>query len=142
MANQQQKENSFLGSGWAFPVTFSAGNYQLAQSSYETNINESINVILLTKNGERCFEPQFGSGLNQFYFRSMDGTLKTEMRDAVQSSLLLNEPRITVNSVDVEFTDIPGGIVSVNISYTYNMTNTRHNYVFPFHVKEGTNLIK
>lgn len=141
MANQQ-KENSFLGSGWAFPVTFSAGNYQVAQSSYENNINESINVILLTKNGERCFEPQFGSGLNQFYFRPMDGTLQTEMRDAVRSALLLNEPRITVNDVVVQFADILAGIVQINISYTYNMTNTRHNYVFPFHVKEGTNLIK
>lgn len=137
-----QKENSFLGSGWAFPVAFSAGNYQLMQSSYESNINESINIILLTKNGERCFEPQFGSGLNQFYFRSMDATLKTEMCDAVRSSLLLNEPRITVNSVDVEFTDMLTGLISINISYTYNMTNTRHNYVFPFHLKEGTNLIK
>jgi uncharacterized protein len=140
--DNQQKENSFLGSGWAFPVSFSTGNFQLMQSSYESNINESINIILLTKNGERCFEPQFGSGLNQFYFRTMDGTLKTEMSDAVSSSLLLNEPRITVNSVDVEFTDVPGGVVSINISYTYNMTNTRHNYVFPFYIKEGTNLIK
>lgn len=138
----QQKENSFLGSGWAFPVQFSAGNYQLAQSSYETNINESINVILLTKNGERAFDPQFGSGLNQFYFRTMDGAFKTEMRDAVQSSLLINEPRITVNEVIVEFADLTGGIVNINIAYTYNMTNTRHNYVFPFYVKEGTNLVK
>lgn len=136
----QQKENSFLGSGWSFPVTFSAGNFQLGQSSYENNINESINIILLTKNGERCFEPQFGSGLNQFYFRPMDGTFKTEMRDAVRSALLLNEPRITVTDVSVEFADITGGLVAISISYIYNMTNTRHNYVFPFHVKEGTNL--
>jgi phage baseplate assembly protein W len=138
----QQKENSFLGSGWSFPVSFSAGNFLLNQSSYVDNINESINIILLTKNGERCFEPQFGSGLNQFYFRTMDGTLITEMKDAINAALLLNEPRITVTDVSVEFTDIPCGIVSLNIAYAYNLTNTRHNYVFPFHLKEGTNLIK
>jgi hypothetical protein len=136
----QQKENSFLGSGWSFPVTFSAGNFQLGQSSYEDNINESINIILLTKNGERCFEPQFGSGLSQFYFRPMDGTLKTEMKDAVSMALLLNEPRITVTQVNVDFADLQGGLVEISISYLYNMTNTRHNYVFPFYIKEGTNI--
>lgn len=138
--DNQQRENSFLGSGWAFPVTFSVGNYQLMRSSYEQNINESINIILLTNNGERCFEPQFGSGLQQFFFRQMDGTLKGEIKDAVQSALLHNEPRITVTNVSVEYADIQGGLVEITISYVYNMTNTRHNYVFPFYLNEGTNL--
>jgi phage baseplate assembly protein W len=134
------RENSFLGSGWSFPVTFSVGNFQLTQSSYEDNINESINIILQTKNGERCFEPQFGSGLQQFFFRTMDETLKGEIREAVKTSLLFNEPRITVKDVNVIYTDLLNGFVEINISYMYNQTNTRHNHVFPFHLKEGTNL--
>jgi len=134
------KENSFLGSGWSFPVTFSVGNYQLNQSSYEDNINESINIILKTKNGERCFEPQFGSGIQQFFFKPMDETLKGEISDAVASSLLLNEPRITVIAVSVDFLDLQSGLTEVTITYVYNQTNTRHNHVFPFHLKEGTNL--
>jgi uncharacterized protein len=131
---------NFLGSGWSFPVTFSIGNYQLNLSKYEENINENINIILLTKNGERSFEPQYGSGLSQFFFRPMDETLKGEIKDAVKSSLLNNEPRITVTNVDVNFTDLTIGLVEIVISYVYNQTNTRHNYVFPFHLKEGTNL--
>jgi phage baseplate assembly protein W len=134
------KENSFLGSGWSFPVTFSAGNYQLMTSSYIDNVNESINVILQTNNGERCFEPQFGSGLQQFFFRPMDNTLKGEIKDAVQTALLHNEPRITVTAVSVEYTDLLNGQVDIIISYVYNMTNTRHNYVYPFYLKEGTNI--
>lgn len=133
-------ENSFLGSGWSFPVAFSAGYYQLNLSVYETNINESINVILSTKNGERCFEPQFGSGLQQFLFRKMDEGMKGEIMDAVKTSLLHNEPRITVTDVLVQYTDLQKGLVEIDISYVYNQTNTRHNYVFPFCVKEGTNL--
>ena len=87
-------ENHFLGSGWSFPVTFSMGNYQLNLSAFEDNVNESIDLILQTKNGERCMEPQYGSGLQQFFFRKMDETLKgeiieTPMRDRLWYSLPL-----------------------------------------------------
>ena len=135
-----KRDNAFLGSGWSFPVTFSVGNAQLVLSAYEDNINESIDVILQTNNGERPFEPEFGSGLQQFFFRTMDETLKGEIRNAVKAALLFNEPRITVQDVTVTYADITNGLVNINITYVYNQTNTRHNYVYPFYLKEGTNL--
>ena len=55
-------------------------------------------------------------------------------------TLLDNEPRISVENVDVEYESLQNGLVSVFIEYIYNKTNTRHNYVFPFHLKEATNL--
>jgi uncharacterized protein len=135
-----QLENHFLGSGWSFPVTFSAGNYQLNLTCYEENVRDSIDIILQTRKGERSMDPQFGSGLQQFFFRKMDETLKGEIGEAVKASLLHNEPRITVKEVQVSFTDLVQGVVTIGITYRYNQTNTRHNYVFPFHLKEGTNL--
>jgi phage baseplate assembly protein W len=133
-------ENNYLGSGWSFPVTFSVGNYELDLTSYESNINDSIDIILQTRVGERILESGFGSGLQQFIFRKMDESLKGEIADTVKTSLLHNEPRITVKDVDVDFPDVRNGVVSIAITYVYNQTNTRHNYVFPFHLKEGTNL--
>lgn len=135
-----KQENDFLGSGWSFPVTFSAGNHKLDVTAYKDNIKDSIDIILYTKKGERCLEPQFGLGLQQFFFRKMDETLKGEIVDAVRTSLLHNEPRITVNDVEVDFTDPKNGWIEVKVMYIYNQTNTRHNYVFPFHLNEGTNL--
>lgn len=134
------QDDHFMGSGWSFPVTFSAGNLQLSITDNEDNINESIDIILQTKRGERCLEAQFGSGLQQFFFRKMDETLKGEIADAVKVSLLHNEPRITVKTVDVMYADMMNGLVNITIGYVYNQANTRHNYVFPFHLKEGTNL--
>jgi hypothetical protein len=133
-------ENHFLGSGWSFPVTFSVGNYQVNVTSYEENINESITIILQTKKGERCMDPQFNSGLQQFFFKKADETLKGEISDAVKVSLLHNEPRITVKDVEVDFTDLQNGLAEITVIYVYNQTNTRHNHVFPFYLKEGTNL--
>ncbi|MGB8195358.1 MAG: GPW/gp25 family protein [Chitinophagaceae bacterium] len=133
-------QKQFWGSGWSFPVTFSAGNLQVNTTASEDNINESIHIILQTKKGERNLEPQFGSGLQQFFFRKMDESLKGEIIDAVKVSLLHNEPRITVKDVKAEFADLLNGLVNIRISYVYNQTNTRHNYVFPFYLNEGTNL--
>jgi len=129
-----------MGSGWAFPVSFSDGNYQVNLSSYEENIDDSINAILQTRMGERCMEPQFGSGLQQFVFKKPDASLQAEITEAVRMALLQCYPRITVLSVTTSLTDPVNGLLEVNINYMYNQTNTRHNYVFPFHIKEGTNL--
>lgn len=136
----QIKEKDFLGSGWAFPVTFSAGNYELKLSRYEENIKDSINIILQTRLGERPTAPQFGSGLQQFFFKKMTQTLKGEIRDTIKIALLDNEPRITVLNIEVDFVDPQTGLVEVLVAYRFNKTNTRHNYVFPFYIIEGTNL--
>jgi phage baseplate assembly protein W len=139
---ENKKENVFLGSGWSFPVSFSVGNLQLNLSSNETNINESITIILNTRKGERTLEANFGSGLQQFMFRKIDNSLKGEIIETIQFSLLRYEPRILVKEVRVASTDTLNGLLEILIIYVYKQTNTRHNYVFPFHLKEGTNLAK
>ncbi len=134
------KDKEFLGSGWAFPVTFSSGNYHMITSQYEGNIEDAINVIMQTHFGERPLSPNFGSGLQQYFFKKMNTSLKSEIKNTVEKSLLDNEPRIKVLDVEVIFADFSEGLVEITIDYVYNQTNTRHNYVYPFYVKEGTNL--
>ena len=135
-------ENLFLGAGWSFPVTFFAGNHRLNTTANEANINESINIILNTRKGERTLDSNFGSGLQKFMFKQIDNTLKREIIETIQLSLLHYEPRIVVQEVRVTSTDILNGVVEISIIYDYSQTNTRHNYVFPFHLNEGTNLTK
>lgn len=144
MANAAEKyrKNHFLGSGWYFPVSFTSGNYEVLTAEYEENINQSIHTIMQTKAGTRTMEPQFGSTLQNFFFRQMDETLKGEIIDAVKFALLNNEPRISVNQVTVTYPNQQSDVVNVDIAYTFNQTNTRHNYVYPFHINEGTNLKK
>jgi phage baseplate assembly protein W len=73
-------------------------------------------------------------------FRKIDNTLKGEIVETIQFSLLRYEPRIIVQEVRVAATDLINGVVEILIIYIYAQTNTRHNYVFPFHLNEGTNL--
>ncbi len=134
-------DNSFLGSGWSFPITFSEGNGHVKMTKNEININETIDIILKTKLGERLMDSSFGSGLQKFFFRSTDEKLKSEIEEMVMTSLLINEPRIKVENVTVEYNKSQHGRIDIFIEYVFNQVNTRHNYVFPFYLNEGTNLI-
>jgi phage baseplate assembly protein W len=132
--------SDFLGSGWAFPVSFSTANYRVATNSSIVNINDNIRIIMRTALGQRVFQPLFGSGLGDYQFNKIDATLKGSLASAVKKALLNSEPRISVLNVEVIVTDSAAGIVDISITYMSNQTNTRHNYVFPYHLNEGTNL--
>ncbi len=134
------KESSFLGTGWSFPPTFEQGNYQLTMTKTEDNINQSIDIILKTPRGSRPLQPEFGSNLNRFLFRKLNATCQEEIEQSVKMSLLNDEPRIVVDKVETRLQQDFGSTVAVFIYYTVKQTNSRHNYVYPFSLQEGTNL--
>lgn len=133
-------DSSFWGTGWSFPPTFEAGNQQLNMTSGEANINQSIDCVLQTNRGERSMQPNFGSNLQSFLFRPMDSSLKSDLVDSVKQILLDYEPRIAVESVGVNLVNDDNSRAEVNIVYRIKTTNSRHNYVYPFSLTEGTNL--
>lgn len=136
----ENKSKAFLGVGWAFPVNFSDGDFQLDVSSYEDNVNQNIKVLLETPFGNRMLQPELGSGLERFFFEEINETLLGEINNTVRTTLLNHEPRITIESVDAKVVDEFQGLINVTIIYEFNQTNTRHNYVYPFYINEGTNI--
>lgn len=132
--------NQFLGRGWKFPPEFSRTTRQVLMNESVANINQSINLIFQTQQGERSFQPYFGSNLRSYMFRTWDATLKKEIEQSVFQTLLNDEPRIDVDHVDVQFQTEPEDMVLINVHYTIRQTNSRHNHVFPFSIIEGTNL--
>ena len=58
---------NILGKGWRFPVGIDVhGN--IATSSYEKSIEDSIRIILNTTPGERVMHPDFGCKINEIIF--------------------------------------------------------------------------
>ena len=133
-------ESGFWGSGWSFPPTFNTADNQLQLSHKVDNINQSIDIILSTLQGERSMMPYFGSNVRAFVFRNMDETAKGELIYSVKNSLLDYEPRISVNEVDITIEDAAAPLVRISVDYTVRTTNSRHNHVFPFSVNEGNNI--
>ena len=90
-----------FGKGISFPPRVGADG-RVAWSEGETNIRESIKVILLTELNERLRLPEFGGGLQRFLFEPNTATTRQLIRDRITKALAQWEPRIVVQSVEVE----------------------------------------
>lgn len=127
----------FLGRGWKFPVAVDASG-SIALSEYEDDVREAIRIILMTSKGERVMQPDFGAGLYDYVFASMNSTNLGRIQRAVEDALVKWEPRVQVTAVRVEPDQSELGKLLINIDYRVRATNTRFNLVFPFYLKEQT----
>ena len=132
---------SFLGTGWTFPPAFDKLSFSNAMSSNETDIHESLLIILSTTPGERLMQTEFGCDLKRLVFEKIDSSLINNLNDIIYYALLRFEPRINFESVEILNRNELDGILHIVVNYTIIITNTRHNIVFPFYLLEGTNVI-
>lgn len=126
---------AFLGRGWAFPVTVDPTG-AIAEAEYETDIEQSVRIILGTEPGERVMRPDFGAGLRGLVFEPINTTTMALVQYRVRNALVLWEPRIDSVTVVVS-ADPPLGKLQVDIGYRIRTTNTFYNLVYPFYVQEG-----
>ena len=135
-ATTTSADRSFLGTGWAFPVSLDASG-GVAITSAEEDVRQSIRIILGTNLGERVMRPDFGSGLRAFVFETISTTTLTLLRTRVEDALIRWEPRISVERVDVALPNRSSSQVNISINYRVRATNTFYNLVYPFYLEEG-----
>ncbi|MGE0526253.1 MAG: GPW/gp25 family protein [Bdellovibrionales bacterium] len=106
----------------------------LEQVSYEKAIKESIKIVLLTRRGERVMRPDFGCGINDMVFNSIDAYTISVMKENIVKALGRWEPRI--KNVEVEVRSKHGAEdprFEIEVKYTLIETNSSANLVFPFY---------
>ncbi len=130
---------SFLGRGWKYPVTFKQSSNTVVLSQYEQDIRESLNILLSTERGERVMRPDYGTNVRDLLFEPLDVSTATLVGEEIKKAILLNEPRVFVDSVEAIQEEL-NGYLEVKIEYTIIATNTRSNMVYPFYLNEGTNI--
>ncbi len=126
----------FLGRGISFPIRVEENTGRVVVSGEEENIKESIRIILNTRKGERVRNPEFGCGIYDYAFGTMDYMTLSAMKREVEQSLVYWEPRIENIYVKLE-PDESNGIINISISYVVRSTNNPFNMVFPFYINEG-----
>lgn len=145
-------KKSFLGTGWNFPPTFFKEFWGVEMISDRMDIESSLDILFSTDPGERVMQPTYGCALRKFVFEPMNVSTKTMMEKVIKDSLLLHEPRIIVEKIQI---GLPAdadprliaesnnqGTLPISIDYRIITTNTRYNYVYPFYYTEGTNLVR
>jgi hypothetical protein len=128
---------AFLGVGCAFPPHVQADG-SIAEAVYEEDIRQAIRIIIFTNRGERLMRPDFGAGLNEFVFASVNTTTMTLIETRVRDSLITWEPRIDVLQVTVTADPSERNKLLIDLTYRVRATNTQHNLVYPFYLEEGT----
>ncbi|MFC7524723.1 GPW/gp25 family protein [Parapedobacter sp. GCM10030251] len=129
---------SFLGTGWSFPPQFDNEGGSVEMLSDGEDIRSSLEILLSTRPGERVMFPSYGCNLDELLFEPLTTTMKTYMKDLIQTAILYHEPRIVVDKIELVDTGEMEGRILINIAYTIRSTNSRFNYVFPFYIQEGT----
>ncbi|HEX5705799.1 MAG TPA: GPW/gp25 family protein [Pyrinomonadaceae bacterium] len=112
------------GRGISFPPRVGS-DWRVAWSEGETNVRESIRVILMTEQRERLMLSEFGGGLGLFLFEPNTVTTRHLIKDRIQKALALWEPRIQVEAVTVEEDPTDTQAAVATITYKLVATQTR-----------------
>lgn len=132
--------NSFLGTGWSFPPKFEKETGTIAMVTNEEDIRESLNILLSTSLGERVMQPKYGCDLNDYMFESLSSSVIGYIKDRVKNSILLYEPRIIAEKIDVTADgsfDLIEGKFTIEVEYSIPGTNSRFNYVYNYYQNEA-----
>lgn len=99
----------------------------------------SLNILLSTSLGERVMRPEYGCNLRDYLMDPMNVSMQAYLKKLVEDAIIYFEPRITLEDCTVEF-DQNEGRVLIHIDFRIDATNSRANYVYPYYIKEGTNI--
>lgn len=127
---------AFLGTGWRFPVRADSRG-AIRTVSGERDIEEAIWVIIGTAKGERVMQPDFGCGIHEYAFSTVNTTNRTLIEDSVEEALVRWEPRIEVLDVTTSTAELSEGRLLVSLAYRVRGTNAERNLVYPFYLTGG-----
>lgn len=133
-------QNDFTGTGWKFPIEFRKDLKTVVMLTGDEDIKNSLDVLFSTQVGERIMHSRYGSALSGFLFMPLNRSTKAYMQAVISKEILFNEPRIVVTDIEIQESLNNEGRLDILIEYKITSTNNRYNYVYPFYLKEATNL--
>jgi phage baseplate assembly protein W len=122
-----------LGSGIAFPLQVDRRG-GIALASDAADVDQAIQLILATAPGERPMRPEFGCGVHDFVFDTIDAGTVAQMETEIRDALDRWEPRIEVTDVEFDLDHVARGELLILITYRLRATNHMRNLVYPFYV--------
>ena len=122
-----------IGTGVAFPLRVDRRG-GVALSRDNDDVQEAIALILGTAPGERPMRPEFGCGVHNYIFESVDAYALGRIEYEIRVALDRWEPRIEVLSVEFDLSSSDRGELLIDITYQLRATNDIRNLVYPFYI--------
>lgn len=136
---QKANDQSFLGTGWNFPPTFTKEHRGAKMVSGIEDICQSLHILLSTRFMERVMQPAYGCNLDTLLFDPMNNSFFGFVRKTIENNIRLYEPRIQVDLEDIQFEkdEYEAGKLLIKIDFKVRSTNNRFNFVYPFYLSEA-----
>ncbi len=131
-----QNKNTFLGTGWNFPIEFNTHTKDVTMVSNAECIAQNIRMLLSTRQGERPMFPEYGHQLYLMVFETMDQTLIYRIKEHLHFIFMIYEPRITIEDIIIDSKEEHENVILIDLHYLIRETNTRTNLVFPYYLIE------
>ena len=126
-------EHDVIGRGWEFPPRIGRrGGISLVGG--ETEIEQSILIILRTAPGQRVMRPEFGCDLHELVFMPNNSDTASRVKRSVRQALGRWEPRIQVVEVDVTADPDDPARMLIDVQYRIKATHDRRSLVYPFYL--------
>jgi phage baseplate assembly protein W len=105
-----------------FPLRYDNqfGFYSL-NVTYKDMVRQNIKNLLLTNQGERVMDINFGVGIRSYFFEPMTSAVYGRIAESVHAQVAKYMPFVTVNGVDFhsgEELSGTGNVLGVSIRYT------------------------
>lgn len=97
-------------------------NFDIIALKNENAIARSIRNLVLTLPGERFFNQNLGSNVNNILFENVDAILISAMQDEIENTIKNYEPRVELISVTVSPVS-DGGLIMTNDAEISNELN-------------------
>ena len=90
----------------------------LFTQSYSTEVQavSKLKNILLTRKGERPFQPQFGSDVYMLLFENIDENINVRLSDTLRDDITFWLPYIVIDNIDVQ-SNIDRNSVRIELSF-------------------------
>jgi phage baseplate assembly protein W len=126
-----------IGRGWAFPPQIGPQG-RLALTHERSELEQAIKIILMTSPGQRVMRPNFGCRVHELVFAPSNNHTAAQARRYVEEALMMWEPRIDVNNVNVR-PDLQNGNgrLLIEIEYQVKATHDQRSLVYPFYLIPG-----
>lgn len=115
------------GISFPFRVSVRGGaTMSVANTNSVDKIVESMQQIVLTREGERCMEYDVYSQIDKLIFNIEDDTLRQVCEYMLKDAINRLETRVTVNEVRLA-RDEKTGIIYALVNFTVNKTSNNYN---------------
>jgi phage baseplate assembly protein W len=128
--------NEIIGRGWAFPPRLGPQG-GIALTGDKNEIDQAIQIILMTAPGQRVMRPTFGCRLHELVFAPNNTYTAVQARRHVEEALGMWEPRINVVNVQTRPDPHSDNCLLIEIEYEMKATHDKRSLVHPFYLIPG-----